>query len=45
MANGTTVDEIIAEYPDLEPEDIQQAFNYSIEYGLLNIKQNFNWQV
>lgn len=29
VANGMTVDEIIAEYPDLEPEDIQQALRYA----------------
>jgi len=25
LANGLSTDEIIAEYPDLEPEDIRQA--------------------
>jgi uncharacterized protein (DUF433 family) len=29
IANGMTVDEIIEEYPDLEPEDIQQALHYA----------------
>lgn len=29
VANGMTVDEIIAEYPDLEPEDIRQALQYA----------------
>ncbi len=29
VANGMTVDEIIEEYPDLEPEDIQQALRYA----------------
>lgn len=29
VASGMTVDEIIAEYPDLEPEDIQQALRYA----------------
>jgi uncharacterized protein (DUF433 family) len=29
VANGMTVEEIIAEYPDLEPEDIQQALHYA----------------
>ena len=28
VANGMTNDEIIAEYPDLEPEDIRQALQY-----------------
>jgi len=29
IANGMTVDEIIAEYPDLEREDIRQALQWS----------------
>jgi len=29
VANGMTVEEIIDEYPDLEPEDIQQALHYA----------------
>ena len=29
VANGMTVDEIIADYPDLEPEDIRQALQYA----------------
>jgi len=29
VANGMTADEIIAEYPDLEPEDIRQALRYA----------------
>jgi uncharacterized protein (DUF433 family) len=29
VANGMTVEEIIVEYPDLEPEDIQQALHYA----------------
>ena len=29
VANGMTVEEIIDEYPDLEPEDIQQALRYA----------------
>jgi len=29
VANGMTVEEIINEYPDLEPEDIQQALRYA----------------
>jgi uncharacterized protein (DUF433 family) len=28
VANGMTVDEIVAEYPDLEPEDIREALRY-----------------
>jgi uncharacterized protein (DUF433 family) len=28
VANGMSVDEIIAAYPYLEPEDIQQALHY-----------------
>ena len=28
VAHGQTAQEIIAEYPDLEPEDIQQALEY-----------------
>ncbi len=29
VANGLTPSEIIADYPDLEPEDIQQALQYA----------------
>ncbi|MFQ5342493.1 MAG: DUF433 domain-containing protein [Anaerolineae bacterium] len=29
VANGMTIEEIIDEYPDLEPEDIQQALRYA----------------
>ena len=29
VANGMTPDEIIAEYPDLERDDIQQALRYA----------------
>jgi len=29
VANGMTVEEIIREYPDLEPEDIEQALRYA----------------
>ena len=29
VANGMTAEEIIVEYPDLEPEDIQQALCYA----------------
>ena len=29
VANGMAVDEIIREYPDLEPADIQQALRYA----------------
>ena len=29
VANGMTVEEIVAEYPDLEPEDIRQALQYA----------------
>jgi uncharacterized protein (DUF433 family) len=29
VANGMTAEEIIVEYPDLEPEDIQQALRYA----------------
>jgi uncharacterized protein (DUF433 family) len=29
LANGMSTDEIIAEYPDLEPEDIRQALQYA----------------
>ena len=29
VANGMTVEEIIREYPDLEPEDIRQALRYA----------------
>jgi len=29
VANGLSVDEIVREYPDLEPEDIRQALSYA----------------
>ena len=29
VANGMTNEEILAEYPDLEPEDIRQALRYA----------------
>lgn len=29
VANGMTVGEIVDEYPDLEPEDVQQAIRYA----------------
>lgn len=29
VAHGKTVEEILAEYPDLEPEDIRQALEYA----------------
>ena len=29
VAHGATQDEILTDYPDLEPEDIQQALEYA----------------
>ena len=29
VANGMTTEEILREYPDLEPEDIRQALQYA----------------
>lgn len=29
IAHGATIEEIIDDYPDLEPEDIQQALEYA----------------
>lgn len=29
VANGMSVEEITAEYPDLEPEDVRQALQYA----------------
>jgi len=29
VANGMSVDEILVEYPDLEPDDIRQALSYA----------------
>jgi len=31
VAEGMTVDEIIGDYPDLEPEDVEQALHYAAE--------------
>ena len=29
IAHGATIEEILADYPDLEPEDVQQALEYA----------------
>jgi len=29
LAHGATREQVLADYPDLEPEDIQQAMEYS----------------
>jgi uncharacterized protein (DUF433 family) len=29
IAHGATFDEVLADYPDLEPEDVQQALEYA----------------
>jgi uncharacterized protein (DUF433 family) len=29
VANGMTTDQIIAEYPDLEPDDVREALQYA----------------
>ncbi len=29
IAHGATIEEILADYPDLEPADIQQALEYA----------------
>ena len=29
VANGMTTDDILREYPDLEPEDVRQALSYA----------------
>jgi len=29
VANGMSIDEVVGEYPDLEPEDIRQALSYA----------------
>lgn len=29
IAHGATVDEVLADYPDLEPGDVQQALEYA----------------
>jgi len=29
VAHGATIEEIVADYPDLEPEDIRQALEYA----------------
>lgn len=31
VAEGMTVDEIVDDYPDLEPEDVEQALHYAAE--------------
>ena len=34
VANGMTAEQIIDEYPDLEPEDIQQTLHYAAWYNI-----------
>ena len=29
IANGISIDEIVREYPDLEPQDVRQALSYA----------------
>jgi uncharacterized protein (DUF433 family) len=29
VAHGATVEEVLGDYPDLEPEDVQQAMEYA----------------
>jgi uncharacterized protein (DUF433 family) len=29
LAHGATAQEVLADYPDLEPEDVQQALEYA----------------
>jgi uncharacterized protein (DUF433 family) len=29
VANGMSMDEIVREYPDLEPDDVRQALSYA----------------
>ncbi len=29
VANGMSIEEIVREYPDLEPEDIREALSYA----------------
>jgi uncharacterized protein (DUF433 family) len=31
LAEGMTVDEIIGDYPDLQPEDVEQALHYAAD--------------
>jgi uncharacterized protein (DUF433 family) len=31
LAEGMTVDEIIEDYPDLQPEDVEQALHYAAD--------------
>ncbi len=35
IAHGATFDEILADYPDLEPEDIRQALEYAASPGAM----------
>ena len=34
IAHGATHEEILEQYPDLEPDDIRQALEYAAEYSL-----------
>ncbi len=29
IAHGATVDEVVSDYPDLEPDDVRQAVEYA----------------
>ena len=33
IAHGATMDEVLADYPDLEPSDVQQALEYADKRG------------
>lgn len=35
VANGMTTEEILAEYPDLEAEDIRESLQYAEESGAI----------
>lgn len=39
VANGLTTDEIVDDYPDLEPEDIRQALQYESSTPWLSCSQ------
>lgn len=38
LAEGTSEDDILRAYPDLEPDDIREALRYAAEAGATNVK-------
>ena len=39
VANGMTADQIVAEYPDLQPEDVRQALQYAAALATEEVRE------